>query len=1594
MRRWYSGLLVLAVGVALLTWSAGSGQAADPCDTGNVVVCENSLPGSPASEWEITGTGSDTVEGFTTDISVNAGETVDFKVHAESDYTMTIYRMGYYGGAGARRITELTPDQAASRENTPSGCINNSSSTGLVDCGPWRVSASWDVPETAVSGIYFAHVERTSNGDDNHIVFIVRNDDRASDLLFQTSDTTWQAYNSWGGNSLYVGASAGRAHKVSYNRPFNTRATPSGRDFVWGSEYPMVRFLEANGYDVSYLSGIDTDRSGSLLLNHKAFLSVGHDEYWSGAQRANVEAARDAGVNLAFFSANEVYWKTRYERSVDDAQKPYRTLVTYKSTHDDAQTDPSGTWTGTWRDPRFSPPADGGRPENSLTGTITTVIEGTEAITVPAADGKMRFWRGTAVAAQGPGQTATLAARTLGYEWDSDLDNGFRPRGAIRLSSSTYDVAQKLTDYGSQTAPGNATHHLMLYRAGSGALVFGAGTVQWSWGLDSHHDGDGDDPDPNIRQATVNLLADMDAQPVTLQSGLTPASRSTDVEAATATITSPAAGALLTSGTTITVNGTASDVGGLVGGVEVSLDAGKTWHPAQGRENWTYTGVVGQVGETAVQARATDDSGNVQSAPASRQVTVSCPCGMFDGETPQTESSSSTTATELGLRFRPEIDGFVTGVRFWKGSANTGTHTGSLWTTGGSRLAVGTFTDETDSGWQRLTFPQPVQVSGSTDYVVSYFAPQGGYAATRSYFLGVSVDDYPLSAARSTESAPNGVYRAGSSGFPNSTYQGGNYWVAPIFETSRPADTHPPKVTAVQPLDTATSVPLSTTPKVTFDEPLVRDTLTLMLKSDTAMVPGTTSLSDDRMTATFTPTVELTAGTTYTLTSAGGTDDAGNEFTGMTSTFRTAQPSVVGTCPCSLRSDSYVPATRSVADGNQVELGVRFKATQDGYALGVRFYKGPDNTGTHTGTLWTTDGTELAHATFSAESATGWQEVRFDERVPITTGQVYVASYHTSGHYAATPGALNSDLTRGPLIAPATVSSGGNGLYRYGAHAIPNNSGNGTDYGVDLVFEKAPDIIGPQVAAVSPGPGADNVRADSTIRATFSEPVVAGLHATLTRGTEPIGVGIELNGAGQVADLVPETPLEQGVTYTVSVEGGQDEVGNVMEAAYTWSFTTSGVEVCPCRIYPGDHVPQLVDAQDATPLELGVRFTSTANGYVTGIRFYKAAANTGTHVGSLWTTEGALLTSVTFDQESDSGWQQAAFTYPVAVSEGSTYIVSYSAPQGHYSADPRQFVTDWVNGPLTATADRGGASNGIYSTTPGRFPDRTYNATGYAVGPVFIPDTGEDPAPPVLVSTSPEDGASSIPVDQAPMARFNEPLDANTIEAEITGPDATTVTSTVIMGADSSVTVQPAAALEPDAEYTVRIDGADLAGNSLRHPVVWSYRTARAVTTGCPCSLWTDDTAPTVPTSKDSKAVELGVKVVPTEDGLITGIRFFKGSGNTGAHVGTLWSSTGDELARATFTGESTSGWQEVIFSTAVPVTAGQTYVASYHANNGGYSYTGAGFELFGVNRGPLNAPPGTSAQPNGVYAYGNRSFPENGRFTNYWVDVVFEPLT
>lgn len=871
-----AGVLAGKIGPRAVALAASVDSTCDPTLT--PIVCENELTGIPQSAWGLSGTGDPTIVGYATDISVNRGQTIGFKVNTDaSAYTMTIYRMGYYGGMGARQVATITPSASLPQIQPP--CLTDAA-TNLVDCGNWALSASWAVPATAVSGIYFVKLVRTDTGGANHIVFVVRDDASTSALLFQTSDTTWQAYNAWGGHSLYT--NPGVDTKVSYNRPFDNATHPG--NWVFNTEFPMVEFLEANGYDVSYFTGLDADRNGALIQNHKVYLSVGHDEYWSGNQRANVEAALASGENLAFFSGNEIFWKTRWESSIDGTNTAYRTLVCYKETQVGGPNDPADppTWTGTWMDPRWSPPADGGRPENALTGQLYAANNPSNyAIVVPSDDADLREWRDTSIATLAPGQSVTFPAGTLGFEWDEDADNGFRPSGLIDLSSTTVQLpGQLLQDYGSSYGAGTATHHLTLYRASSGGLVFGAGTIQWTPSLI------GSAAVSDMQQFTVNLLADMGVQPATLLPGLTLTTASSDFTPPTSRITAPAPGASFPNGTPLTISGTATDAGGgVVGGVEVSVDGGATWHPASGRENWAYTWTPGEPGPIAVLSRAVDDSGNRESPGPGLSLTIvarTCAaCSIWDASaTPITLDQGDSGAIEVGVKFEADVSGTIGGVRFYKGSTNTGTHVGNLWDNNGNLLATATFTNETASGWQQVDFATPVPIQANTPYVASYHTNVGNYSKD-GLGLVSSVDDWPLHALANGPSGGNGVFAyASNSVFPTvSDYYAANFWVDVVFAaddsatsptstatgtptyTETPIDTLVPTATV-----TATSTPTATftpSPAPTFS---TTPTLTLTattLPTSTPTPPPTEMLP----TPTMTPTPSLTLSPTPTLTS-------------------------------------------------------------------------------------------------------------------------------------------------------------------------------------------------------------------------------------------------------------------------------------------------------------------------------------------------------------------------------------------------------------------------------------------------------------------------------------------------------------------------------------------------------------------------------------------------------------------------------------------------------------------------------------------------------------------------------------------------------
>ncbi len=327
----------------------------------------------------------------------------------------------------------------------------------------WTSPYSITIPADWVSGVYLAKLTGKPSGYQNYILFVVRDDARISDIAFQSSVTTMEAYNPWGGKSLYGYNSTGpQATKVSFDRPYASTTGPN--EFLFRYEYLMVRFLEREGYDVTYQTNITTHEHGELLRRHRAFLSVGHDEYWSWQMRANVEQARDAGVSLGFFAGNVCYWQIRLE----DGD---RTIVAYKESAlsaDPIATDgnPSNDYLTTteFRLPPVS------RPEEQLTGVMTSIVDVNGDIVVE----NTSHWvfDGTGLS---PGDHLTGLA---GHEVDRMFSA--YPPGTVRLAHSpVVSTDDGHTDYGDMT----------IYRAASGAWVFATGTMQWAWGIDDFNEG-------------------------------------------------------------------------------------------------------------------------------------------------------------------------------------------------------------------------------------------------------------------------------------------------------------------------------------------------------------------------------------------------------------------------------------------------------------------------------------------------------------------------------------------------------------------------------------------------------------------------------------------------------------------------------------------------------------------------------------------------------------------------------------------------------------------------------------------------------------------------------------------------------------------------------------------------------------------------------------------------------------------------------------------------------------------------------------------------------------------------------------------------
>jgi len=470
----------------------------------NAIYLENQQPGSTA--WQIANpvtTSAPEIAGYASATSVNKGGSLPFMISlaTSGQYKIDLYRLGYYAGAGGRLLGSFGPLSGV----TQPPCNVTNSTTLLIEC-KWTTSFTLQVGSSWTSGLYVANLTALASGKQSQIWFVVRDDSSVASLLFQSSFNTFLAYNNYGDaerHSLYEYNSTNgqRAFKVSFDRPFGEVTNDSSNyNKMTRYERNMARWLESQGYDLAYITTVDTHTNPAQLLQHKAFLSVGHDEYWSLEMRDGIEQARDTGVNLGFFSGNSAYWRVRFESS--SAGAPNRVMVCYK---DPLANDPIAP-TYLWRGP------ENNRPENALLGVMyvgdNDVNSSYNYVIANASD---RYYANTGLA------NGASTSAIVGYEWDAIVNNGFSPPGVVSLSSSPTVATTIAPDLPSGTS--SSISNAARYTASSGAKVFASGSIQFAWGVDS----DGVYPaqaDWRIKQFVINVLADMGARPVTPDDGM------------------------------------------------------------------------------------------------------------------------------------------------------------------------------------------------------------------------------------------------------------------------------------------------------------------------------------------------------------------------------------------------------------------------------------------------------------------------------------------------------------------------------------------------------------------------------------------------------------------------------------------------------------------------------------------------------------------------------------------------------------------------------------------------------------------------------------------------------------------------------------------------------------------------------------------------------------------------------------------------------------------------------------------------------------------------------------------------------------------
>ena len=550
--------------------------------------------------------------------------------------------------------------------------------------------------------------------------------------------------------------------------------------------------------------------------------------------------------------------------------------------------------------------------------------------------------------------------------------------------------------------------------------------------------------------------------------------------------------------------------------------------------------------------------------------------------------------------------------------------------------------------------------------------------------------------------------------------------------------------------------------------------------------------------------------------------------------------------PCSCTIFGTPTGNSNFSEGSDLELGVKFRASTDGYIKAIRFYKQGSMGGTHTGRLWTSGGSEMGSVVFTGESASGWQEMSFPSPIAVTADTLYVASVSmVDGNYTSTANYFTSNITNGPLTAPSSASVGGNGVFNVNTGSFPSSSFNSANYWIDVSFF---DDTAPAVTSTSPLDDATGVDLGNPVTATFDQSMDA---TTLTSSTftvkdpenNTVAGSLSYDSASRTASFVASGGFAVNTTYTATIEGGtgtvaKNSIGVALGADATWSFTTDTTDPCPCTLKERVAPTGSTTFDDSGGAELGVKVKPTTNGYITAVRFYKPIISTeSTHTARIWSSSGSELASVSFTNESDYGWQEAKLGTPLQVTKDQLYVISYSTSTAVYQATAGGLNSNVGGGYLVAHADNSaqnaatgsGNRNGVFSATAGNYPNQgSTTGTYYWIDAVFA--TQSAPQYPLTVGvTQPSADALGIAREQVVTATFNRQLDAATVtNSTFRLFDSSNNQVSGVATYDTALGVAkftPGSALTYGQRYTARISAsvADPAGTTLGAEHSWSF---------------------------------------------------------------------------------------------------------------------------------------------------------------------------